>query len=67
MFEEMLLRWHGLENAACAAEAHFRRLGQGAASPEAAALALKARQARAEADAVLKDLLALVPKTGPTP
>ena len=63
MFEEMLLRWHALENAACAAEDQVRRAGQGAASPEFAALTLEAQQLRDQANALLAELRAMVPKS----
>jgi hypothetical protein len=63
MFQDKMLQWRDLEKAAADAEVEFQRLGQGVASPEAAALALKIKTLREEADALFSEILLSVPKS----
>jgi hypothetical protein len=57
MSEDKLLQWRALEKAAVDAEVEFQRMGQGAASPEAAALAKAATELRDRADALFSEIL----------
>ena len=57
MSEEKLLKWRDLEKAAVDAEVLFKRAGQCAASPEAAALAIAAKDLRDQADALFSEIL----------
>ena len=57
-----MLLWRELEKAACDAEAQLEQMGQGAASPEAAAIAIKAPALREGADRWFKGILAMLPQ-----